>query len=77
MSNASIYVCEEHGSGVVVTFTYQDDQDGTGGTECPLCVEQKEAIELQKQVDELNSQVEDLTSTVDSLNRKLERLEPE
>ena len=45
---ASIYVCENHSSSCVVTYT---------GTECPLCDAENKLKILEEQVKELESKV--------------------
>ena len=45
---ASIYVCENHSSSCVVTYT---------GRECPLCDAEKQIKNLEEQVKELESKV--------------------
>jgi hypothetical protein len=49
VSGPSVYVCEAHGQGVVVAYTYQDEM----GASCPFCIADAVIGELRSQIDAL------------------------
>lgn len=62
MSRPLIWVCEEHGSGCVVTYS---------GSGCPICELQEERDGLETELDAANREMEDVISEANSLKRQL------
>jgi hypothetical protein len=56
MSGPSVYVCEAHGQGVVVAYTYQDEM----GASCPFCIAEASVGELKSLVETLQEDVRKL-----------------
>ena len=63
MSGPSVYVCEAHGQGVVVAYTYQDEM----GASCPFCILEASVGELRRRVEDLESEREALASQLKAM----------
>ncbi len=68
--NSQIWTCEEHSGGVVVAFTYRDDQPGYG-TECPFCFAERHAAEQNSAL--INS-LQKLVSGIDKWNEAVRKV---
>jgi len=70
-----VYTCEEHGSGVIVVYTYRDEQ--ASGTQCPFCFQQEQTAEIENSLRKLIDGIDRWNEAVRKIANVPEHVWPE